>query len=51
MSNNTRKPVATAIGAAVAGSMMLAGAANAGSNPFGLTELSGGYAQVASSHA
>ncbi len=44
------KPVTAALGAAVAGSMMLAGSANAGGNPFGLTELSGGYAQVASSH-
>jgi uncharacterized low-complexity protein len=30
--------------------MMLAGAANAASNPFGMAELNGGYAQIASSH-
>ena len=47
MSFNPKKPVATAIGAAVAGSMLMAGAANAASNPFGLAELSGGYVQVA----
>ena len=50
MSKKTMKPVAAAIGAAFVGSMMLAGGANAASNPFGLTELNGGYAQIASSH-
>jgi uncharacterized low-complexity protein len=50
MSKKSMKPVAAAIGAAFAGSMMLTGAANAGSNPFGLTELNGGYAQIAGSH-
>jgi uncharacterized low-complexity protein len=49
MSKTTMKPVAAAIGAAVAGSMLIAGAANAAGNPFALTELSGGYAQLASS--
>ena len=48
MSNKHMKPVAAAIGAAFAGSMLMAGAANASGNPFGLSELSGGYAQVAS---
>ena len=50
MSKKSMKPVAAAIGAAFAGSMMLAGAANAASatgNPFGLAELNGGYAQIA----
>ena len=46
----SNKPVLTTIGAAVAGSLLLSGAANAGSNPFGLSELSGGYAQLASNH-
>ena len=50
MSKKTMKPVAAAIGAAFAGSMMLAGSANAAGNPFGLAELNGGYAQIASSH-
>ena len=50
MSKKTMKPVAAAIGAAFVGSMVLAGGANAASNPFGLTELNGGYAQIASSH-
>jgi uncharacterized low-complexity protein len=50
MSRKSLKPVATAIGAAFAGSMMIAGSANAASNPFGLSELNGGYAQVASNH-
>jgi uncharacterized low-complexity protein len=50
MSNKNIKPVAAAIGAAFAGSMLVAGAANAAANPFGLTELSGGYVQVASAH-
>ena len=50
MSNKCMKPVAAAIGAAFAGSMLLAGAANATSNPFGLSELNGGYAQIADSH-
>ena len=38
MSRKTTKPVASAIGAAVAGSMMLAGAAGAADNPFGMTD-------------
>ena len=50
MSNKTIKPVAAVIGAAFVGSMMLAGSANAASNPFGLAELNGGYAQIAGSH-
>jgi len=50
MSKKSMKPVATAIGAAFAGSMMLSGAAAAGTNPFGMTELNGGYAQIASNH-
>ena len=50
MSKNCTKPVAAAIGAAFAGSMMLAGGVSAGNNPFALTELNGGYAQIADSH-
>ena len=50
MSKKTMKPVVAAVGAAFAGSMMLAGAANAAENPFGVTELNGGYMQIASSH-
>ena len=40
-------PVASALGVAFAGSMLIGGA-QAGTNPFGLTELDGGYMQVAS---
>ncbi len=50
MSDKTRKPVAHAIGAAIAGSMLLGGAASAGENPFGLSELDRGYMQLASAH-
>jgi uncharacterized low-complexity protein len=44
---NNLKPVAAAIGAAFAGSMLISTGANAAANPFGLTELDGGYMQVA----
>ena len=47
MSKKSLKPVVAAIGAAFAGSMLLAGAAGAAGNPFGLSELNGGYAQIA----
>ena len=50
MSKKNMKPVAAAIGAAFAGSMLLAGAAGAAGNPFALTELNGGYAQIADNH-
>ncbi len=50
MSKKTIKPVASAIGAAMAGSMMLAGSAGAADNPFGMTELNGGYLQTAAAH-
>lgn len=50
MSSNSRKPVAAAIGAAFAGTVMISGAAGAAGNPFALTELNGGYAQLASHH-
>jgi uncharacterized low-complexity protein len=43
-------PVTTALGAAFAGSVMLAGAVNAADNPFGLSELGNGYMQIATSH-
>ena len=41
------KPVAAAVGAAFASSMMLSGTVSAGENPFGLSELNGGYMQIA----
>lgn len=50
MSKKTMKPVVAAIGAAFAGSMLMAGAANAAANPFGLNELNGGYVQIADNH-
>ena len=50
MSKKSIKPVAAAIGAAFVGSMLMAGSASAGTNPFGLSELNGGYAQIADSH-
>ncbi|MGB5199575.1 MAG: low-complexity protein [Sedimenticolaceae bacterium] len=50
MSRKPTKNVATAIGAAFAGSMLIAGGAHAAENPFGLSELAGGYAQLAGSH-
>lgn len=43
----TGKPLAFAVGAALSGSLLAAGAACAGTNPFALTELGGGYMQVA----
>ena len=49
MSKKSLKPVVAAIGAAFAGSMLLAGTASAAGNPFGLSELNGGYAQIADS--
>ena len=49
MSKKSLKPVVAAIGAAFAGSMPLAGTAGAVGNPFGLSELNGGYAQIADS--
>ena len=50
MAKKSLKPVAAAVGAAFAGSMMLSGNAAAETNPFGMTELNSGYMQVASSH-
>ena len=50
MSKKTHmKPVAAAIGAALAGSLAM-GTATAADNPFGLSELGSGYMQLASSH-
>lgn len=46
----SNKPVALALGAALTGGMLGAGIANAAENPFGLSELGGGYMQVADSH-
>jgi uncharacterized low-complexity protein len=50
MAKKSLKPVAAAVGAAFAGSMMLSGTAAAEGNPFGMTELNAGYMQLASSH-
>jgi uncharacterized low-complexity protein len=53
MSRKSMKPVAKAIGAAMAGTLLIGGTASAatgGGNPFALTELSGGYTQLASDH-
>ena len=48
MSNKTTKrTLATAIGAALVGSMSVTTGALAAENPFGLQELGGGYMQVA----
>ncbi len=44
----TKKPLALAIGSAFAATLAVAPSANAADNPFGMTELSGGYMQVAS---
>jgi uncharacterized low-complexity protein len=45
----TNKPLAYAVGAALAGTLS-AGAVAAAENPFGITPLDGGYMQLASSH-
>ena len=50
MSRKPMKPVAAAIGAAFASSVLVAGGANASENPFRLSELDGGYAQLAGNH-
>lgn len=44
---SSRKPVATAIGAALVGTLSTADLANAADQPFGLTPLARGYLQVA----
>jgi uncharacterized low-complexity protein len=49
MSKKSMKPVATAIGAAMAGALTI-GTANAAENPFGLSDIGSGYTQLASSH-
>ena len=44
----TKNPLAYAVGAALAGSLAAAtGIANAADNPFGLSQLEGGYMQIA----
>ncbi|MEE9343192.1 MAG: hypothetical protein V3V12_06150 [Gammaproteobacteria bacterium] len=43
MKNNTLKPLSIALGAAFVGSIASTSIANASENPFGMTELSGGY--------
>ena len=47
MSKTTIKPVAAAVGFALAGSLTVANLASAADNPFGASQLSGGYLQVA----
>lgn len=42
-----KKPLAIAIGTAVAGSLSAVSTADADTNPFGMSELSSGYMQVA----
>jgi uncharacterized low-complexity protein len=50
MSNTTsNKTLACAVGAALAGSLAMTGA-QAGENPFGMTQLESGYMQLASNH-
>ncbi len=43
----TKKPLALAIGSAFAATLAVAPAANAAENPFGMTQLSSGYMQIA----
>ena len=45
------KPLAAAIGVAVASTLAVGSAANAAENPFGLSQLDGGYLQSASGNA
>ena len=48
MSNNTlKKSLAVAMGASFAAAMAVSPVANADSNPFGMSNLSGGYMQLA----
>ena len=45
--NKSKLNLAAAVGAALAGSMIMAGPAQAFENPFSLQQLDGGYMQVA----
>jgi len=48
MSKKTNlKPLAAAVGAAVTGTLLVAGSVNAAENPFGMTEMKSGYMQLA----
>jgi uncharacterized low-complexity protein len=47
MSKTMIKPVAAAVGFALAGSLSVANLANAAENPFGTNQLSQGYLQLA----
>jgi uncharacterized low-complexity protein len=47
MSKIVIKPVATAVGFALVGSLSVANLANAADNPFGASQLSQGYLQLA----
>lgn len=50
MENKKLTPIAAALGAAVTGTLLTVGSVQAAENPFGLSELNGGYLQVAASH-
>jgi uncharacterized low-complexity protein len=45
---SSKQNLATAVGVALMGSMILGASAQAAENPFGLTELNGGHIQIAS---
>ena len=47
----SKKSLSIAVGAALGASLALSPMVLADTNPFGATELSGGYMQIASSHA
>ncbi|MBO6558573.1 MAG: hypothetical protein JJ957_18890 [Pseudomonadales bacterium] len=47
---NTKKTLSIAVGTALGASLALSPMAIADSNPFGMTELQGGYMQVAGGH-
>ena len=47
MSKKTLKPIAAALGTAFAVTLATAPVAQADSNPFGMSDLSGGYTQIA----
>jgi len=51
MSKMSKKPLAIAIGTVIAGSLGAANIANANENPFGMSDLSSGYMQVAEKDA
>ena len=48
--NNCIKPIAAVIGATLVGSLSAVNVASAAENPFGASQLDGGYMMLASSH-